>query len=358
MTEHCKYFIPGPSWVRPEILAEMTRPMIGHRSAAFEALMAGLFPDLRELFRTSGHAFVAACSGTGLLEAALTNSVQRSVLVTTCGAFSERWLAIANQLGLEVDHLEFEWGQPVDPSRLATHLQGRHHRYDAITITHNETSTGVINDLPALAEVVRRESSDSLILVDAVSSLASAPILFDEWGLDVCVSASQKGLAVPPGLGVFAVSERALEASKKEKFKSYYFDFQAFAENAEKNNVPYTPALPLVRALVKQLDYILRDEGLEARWNRHVAMRERVIERTVRCADVLPPRFAASPSVSTLVPKTGDPRRIVSEMQSRGFTIGGGYGKIKEETFRIGHMGDCSLDDVDEMLDMLEIVAG
>jgi len=357
MTEHCKYFVPGPSWVRPEILEEMTKPMIGHRSAEFEELMSGVFPDLRSIFRTTQHAFVAASSGTGLLEAAMTNCVKRSVLVTTCGAFSERWLAIANQLGLEVDHLEFEWGQPVDPARLATHLEGRHHHYDAVTFTHNETSTGVINDLPALADAVRQSTSDTLIMVDAVSSLASAELHFDEWGLDVCVAGSQKGLAVPPGLGVFAVSERAMEASTKEKFKSYYFDFQAFLKNAAKKNVPYTPAIPLVRALARQLDYILRDEGLDARWARHIAMRDRTIERTSRFADVLPPLPAASPSVSTLVPKRGDARSIVIAMKERGFTLGGGYGKLKDETFRIGHMGDCSVDDVDEMLDVLESVA-
>ncbi len=358
MTEHCKYFVPGPSWVRPEILAELTKPMIGHRSAEFESIMAALFPDLRDLFGTTQHAFVAASSGTGLLEAAMTNCVHRSVLVTTCGAFSERWLAIANHLGLEVDHLEFEWGQPVDPARLAVHLEGRHHHYDAITFTHNETSTGVLNDLPALVDVVRRESPDALIMVDAVSSLASAPIGFDTWGLDVCVAGSQKGLAIPPGLGVFAVSDRALEASKTEKYKSYYFDFEAFRKNAEQNNVPFTPALPLVRALAKQLDYILRDEGLEARWKRHEAMRERTIERTAKYADLLPPRKVASPSVSTLVPKQGGARDIVAAMKSRGFTLGSGYGQLKDETFRIGHMGDCSLDDVDEMLDVLENVAG
>lgn len=357
MTEHCKYFIPGPSWVRPEILAEMTRPMIGHRSAEFEGLMSGLLPDLREIFDTKQHAFVAASSGTGLLEAALSNCVKRSVLVTTCGAFSERWLDIANHLGLEVDHLAFEWGQAIDPARLATHLEGRHHRYDAVTFTHNETSTGVLNDLPLLTEVVRRESPDSLIMVDAVSSLASAELRFDAWGLDVCVAGSQKGLAVPPGLGVFAVSQRAMEASAKEKFKSYYFDFQAFQRNAEKNNVPYTPALPLVRALTKQLDYILRDEGLEARWARHIEMRDRTIDRTAGYADILPTLDAASPSVTTLVPKTGSARKIVGDLAARGFTIGGGYGKLKDETFRIGHMGDCSLDDVEEMLDALESVA-
>lgn len=354
MTEPCKYFVPGPSWVRPEILAEMTAPMIGHRSTEFEAMMHALFPDLRELFRTRQNAFVAASSGTGLLEAAMTNCVQRSVLVTTCGAFSERWLAIANQLGLEVDHLEFEWGQPVDPARLAVHLEGRNHRYDAITFTHNETSTGVINDLEALVEVVRREVPDALVMVDAVSSLGSAPVLFDDWHLDVCVAGSQKGLALPPGLGVFAVSDRALETSKKEKFKSFYFDFQAFKKNADQDNVPFTPALPLVRALAKQVDYILRDEGLEARWARHREMRDRTMARTERYADLLPPSTAASPSVSTLVPKHGSAREIVAAMKSRGYTLGSGYGKLKEESFRIGHMGDCSLTDIDEMLDVLE----
>lgn len=353
MTDTCKYFIPGPSWVRPAILQEMVKPMIGHRSEKFSAIMRQVFPDLRELFQTEQHAFVAASSGTGLLEAALSNVIQRSVLVCTCGAFGERWLQIANQLGLEVDHLHFEWGQPVDPVTLGNHLQGRHHHYDAVAITHNETSTGVMNDLATLSDVIRHHSSETLVLVDAVSSLGSAPVRFDEWGLDVCVAGSQKGLALPPGLGVFAVSDRAMKLSSKKKFKSFYFDFQLFQKNADEDNVPFTPAVPLIYALAAQLEYILRGEGLETRWERHREMQRRTVSRLESHADLLPPGSAASPSVSTLVPKHGTGREAVAAMKERGYILGGGYGKLSEETFRIGHMGDCSLEDLEAMLDAL-----
>src|SRR5438874_632528 len=146
----CKYFIPGPTWVRPDLLQEMTRPMIGHRSAEFKALFARIVPDLKTLFATAQDAFVATCSGTALMEAALLNAAKQRVLVTTCGAFSERWLAIAESLGLEVDRLDAGWGHAVDPQELADQLASRRAHYDAVTITHNETSTGVTNDVQAL----------------------------------------------------------------------------------------------------------------------------------------------------------------------------------------------------------------
>ncbi|HVG23845.1 MAG TPA: aminotransferase class V-fold PLP-dependent enzyme, partial [Thermoanaerobaculia bacterium] len=170
MTETAKYFVPGPTWVRPEILAEMTRPMIGHRSSEFKELFRRINPGLKELFGTSQSTFVVSASGTGVMQAALENCASQRVLVTTCGAFSERWYNIAESLGLEVDRLDAGWGKAVDPDDLADHL-ARHHRahYDAVTITHNETSTGVTNDVAALAAVVREEAPDALILVDAVS---------------------------------------------------------------------------------------------------------------------------------------------------------------------------------------------
>src|SRR6266511_6109515 len=191
------FFVPGPTWVRPEILQEMARPMIGHRGAEFRELYARIAADLKPLFATAQDAFVVTATGTALLEAALVNCVPRRLLVTTCGAFSERWFLIAESLGLEVDKLSVEWGQAIDPEDLAEHLSSRRTHYDAVTITHNETSTGVTNDLAALARVVREESPDTLVLVDAVSSLAGIPVLVDDWGLDVCVASVQKGLALP-----------------------------------------------------------------------------------------------------------------------------------------------------------------
>lgn len=355
--ERCRFFVPGPTWVRPEIRAEMGRPMIGHRSPEFREMFSGVLAKLRELFSTSQHAFVATSSGTGLLEGALLNCVPRSVLVTTCGAFSERWLAIAEHIGLEVDHFQHEWGEAVDPARLADFLASRHHRYDAVTFTHNETSTGVINDVEALARVVRDHDETTLVLVDAVSSLACAPIAFDEWGLDVALASVQKGLALPPGLTVFAVSDRAMERAATKHYRGTYFDFLGFRKQAESNGTLFTPAIPQVFALARQLDLVLREETVEARYGRHRTMRDLVHERTAAFADLAAPRDQASPSLTTLRPRGGNPREILARMEERGYTLGGGYGKWREETFRIGHMGDTPVADLGEMLDVLVDVA-
>src|SRR4051794_14271571 len=185
------FFVPGPTCVRPEILAEMTRPMIAHRSSEFGDLFLRVVANLRPLFGTTGDTFVASGSGTALLEASLTNCVPRRVLVTTSGAFAERWLAIAESLGLEIDQLDAGWGNAVDPERLADHLASRRTQYDAVTLTHNETSTGLTNDVAALARVIREESPNTLILADAVSSLGGIEVRFDEWD-STCVSPACK----------------------------------------------------------------------------------------------------------------------------------------------------------------------
>jgi aspartate aminotransferase-like enzyme len=352
----CKFFVPGPTWVRPELLHEMTRPMIGHRSAEFKELFRGIAADLKPLFGTHQDAFVATCSGTAILEAALVNCVPRRVLVTTCGAFSERWLKIAESLGLEVDRLEHEWGEAVDPDRLASHLAGRKH-YDAVTLTHNETSTGVTNDVEALARVVREESPDTLILVDAVSALGGIPVQFDDWGLDVCLASVQKGIALPPGITLFAVSQQALARATKMPYRGTYFDFLDFKKNADGDSVPTTPSIPHFYALAKQLDHILREETLEARFRRHEHMRDTTIRRTAGFAKLAADAAHASKTVSALAPLVSA-EALKNDMKKRGFTIGGGYGKWKDSTFRIGHMGDISVADLEAMLDELEDAAG
>lgn len=356
MTDDCKFFIPGPTWVRPEILQEMTHPMIGHRSAEFRELFGRIRRDLKTLFATQQDAFVVTSSGTGVMQAALENCVNRRVLVTTNGAFSERWFDIAQSIGYEVDRLDAGWGNAVDPEALANHLESRRAHYDAVTLTHNETSTGVTNDLQALARVVHEESSDTLVLVDAVSSLGGIPLKFDEWELDVALASVQKGLALPPGITVVATSARALERAKKHPYRGLYFDFLNYKAKADDDSVPSTPSIPHLYALARQLDEILRHEGLENRWTRHAAMRDLTIERTSSFAKLAGDRLHASPTVSALEPAKS-PDAIRGEMKKRGFTLGGGYGEWKEKTFRIGHMGDIPVTALERMLDALEEVA-
>jgi len=356
MTDPCRYFIPGPTWVRPELLAEMTRPMIGHRSAEFKELFRAINRDLKTLFAMKGDTFVVTSSGTGVMQAALENCVDRRVLVTTCGAFSERWYSIAESCGYEVDRLDAGWGNAVDPEELAEHL-ARHARahYDAVTITHNETSTGVTNDVAALAAVVREEAPDALVLVDAVSSLGGMPVLVDDWKLDVCLASVQKGLALPPGITVAAVSQQALTRASKHRYRGTYFDFLSYKKHADDDSVPSTPSLPHFFALAKQLESMIRTEGLDARYERHRRMRDITIERTSRFAK---PAAAAnfSTTVTALAPAM-PVETLRGEMKKRGYTLGGGYGQWKESTFRIGHMGDIPVADLEAMLDALSEVA-
>lgn len=351
-----KFFVPGPTWVRPEILEEMTRPMIGHRSAEFKTLFRSIANDLKPLFGTAQSTFVATCSGTALMEASLVNCVPRRVLVTTCGAFSERFGTIAESLGLEVDRVSSPWGTAVGPEALEEHLSSRRVHYDAVTITHNETSTGVTNDVAELARVVRETSNDTLIIVDAVSSLGGIPFNFDEWGIDVCFASVQKGIALPPGITVFAVSERAFARAAKLPYRGTYFDFLRYKKDAQDDSVPTTPSIPHFYALAAQLDAILRRETLEARFDRHVTMRDLTIRRTATFAKLAADPEHASPTVSALAP-VKNPEAIRTEMKRRGYTLGGGYGQWKETTFRIGHMGDIPLDALEEMLDVLNEVA-
>ena len=352
----CKFFVPGPTWVRPEILQEMTRPMIGHRSSEFKELFRGIAADLKPLFATTQSTFVATCSGTGIMEASLVNCVSRRVLATTCGAFSERWASIAESLGFEVDRLTSPWGAVIDPGALADHLASRRAHYDAVTLTHNETSTGVTNDIAALARVVHDESPDTLVLVDSVSALGGIPVRLDDWGIDVCFASVQKGIALPPGITVFAVSERAMARAAKMPYRGTYFDFVQFKKNADEDGVPNTPSIPHFFALAAQLNAILRHETLEARFRRHEAMRDLTIRKTATFAKLAGDPAHASATVSALAP-VRDPESIRAAMKKRGYTLGGGYGEWKSTTFRIGHMGDIAVAALETMLDELSEVA-
>lgn len=356
MTELSRFFIPGPTWVRPEILKAMMQPMIGHRSPEFREIFARIRADLKTLFNTAGDTFVVTSSGTGVMQAALENCVARRVLVTTCGAFSERWFHIAQSLGLEVDRIDSGWGNVIDAAALADHLASRRAHYDAVTLTHNETSTGITNDIAALTEVIRTESPDTLVLVDAVSSLGGMPVLVDEWKLDVCLASVQKALALPPGITVVAISQPALERARKHPYRGTYFDFLEYKKKADEDSVPSTPSIPHIYGLARQLDDVLRHETLEARFARHRQMRDTTIERTSRYATIAGDREHASQTVSALRPaKSAD--TIRSAMKKRGYTLGGGYGEWKDSTFRIGHMGDISVESLTAMLDVLDEVA-
>jgi aspartate aminotransferase-like enzyme len=343
-----RFFVPGPTWVVREVLEAQVRPMIGHRSPEFKALYATLEPRLQQVFRTTGEVLLATSSSTLVMESAAISTVASDVLNLTCGAFSERWHQIFLSAGRKADKVAVPWGEAVDPDLLRQAL--RRKRYEAVTITHNETSTGVLNPLAELAAVVREES-DALVLVDAVSGLGGARLEADEWGLDLVIAGTQKALSVPPGLVCFTFSERAAERAAALPLRGFYTDLLRYRDKHRSGGTITTPAVATVAALDRQLDRIL-EEGMEARWRRHEELRDATVAWAAERGFTYPaPAPARSPTVSCLRPPAGVAApALVAALAERGFTVGGGYGPWKPETFRIGHMGEVRPGDLEALL--------
>lgn len=341
MTDHPILFIPGPTEVDDELRAIMSMPLVGHRSSEFKDCTLRVAAKLKSLFVTEQHAFFENAPGTALMEAGIRNLVERRVLVVVIGSFGERWRKTAVACGRDVDVLEAAWGAAVTPDLLRAKLASASEPYEAVCITHNETSTGVLQPLRDLAAVVRDVMPDAFVLVDAVTSLGGAELRFDEWRLDLAFAGTQKCLALPPGLCVFAVSERAIAKSATVEGRGFLFDFAASPARFEKGAPPATPCIPLVFALDRQLDRIA-EETLEARWRRHLDLRDITLRWAAERGFPAFVEDAASrsPTVSALGngPLSGDD--IVARAKSAGFTLGRGYGDLKETTFRVGHMGD------------------
>jgi aspartate aminotransferase-like enzyme len=343
-----RFFNPGPVWVRPQVLQALTGPMLSHRSQAFMDLYGRILAKLPKVFRTARTAHTLATSATGVWEAALVSCVDGPVLSLGNGAFSEKWGDMSQRLGLETDLLKAEWGKPISPDDVKKKLAGK--KYAAVTVVHSETSTGVLNDLAAIAKVVR-ENSDALVFADAVTSVAGTKVETDAWGLDVVLTGSQKAFALPPGLALFAMSERTLAAAKKKKFRGLYLDLVDIDAFAQKKQTPTTPCLPLLYALDVQLDHILA-EGIENRWARHEAMRLAIAEwATKNGFRIFAEKGAESPTVTSMIPPAGvNAEELNKALKAAKWTTGSGYGKLKATNVRIGHMGDVDVASVKNYL--------
>jgi aspartate aminotransferase-like enzyme len=356
------FFLPGPTEVRREILETMLQPMIGHRVVEMEDLMARIQPRLRAVFKTERPVYVAASSATGFMEGAVRNGARRRVLSLVNGAFSERFFQIARSTGIEADPLEVQWGKPHTPEMLENALARG--IYDAVTVVHSETSTGVLNPIRELAEVTQR-AGDVVLLVDSVSGLAGADFRTDEWGVDLVLTGSQKCLALPPGLAFCATQRHVLERAQSKNDRGVYFDFLEFERNILKNQTPNTPAVSMLYALDAQLQSI-EAEGLQNRFDRHDEMAARVYawvqemrEEKGVDLEVLAPEGYRSPGVTCIkVPEGWTGPRVAAGTAERGFTIATGYGAMREATFRIGHMGDHTLPRLELLLDVLTDVFG
>jgi aspartate aminotransferase-like enzyme len=354
-----RFFLPGPTEVLPEILDAQRRPMIGHRGKGMEELIALLEPGLKYVFRTERPVYISSSSATGMMEAAVRNGARRRVLALVNGAFSERFYTIALACGLEAVALEVPLGQGHTPEMLEDALQTGD--YDAVTVVHSETSTGVLNPIADLARVAHA-AGDVVLLVDSVSGVAGTSVETDAWGLDFVLTGSQKAFALPPGLAFGVAQENILQRAAAKRDRGIYFDFVEFEKNIQKNQTPNTPAVSLFYALLAQLECI-RAETIEGRWARHAAMARRTWEWVDEMNDrgvalkVLAPKGFRSPTVTCICLPAGlAGSDITSRLKARGYTISAGYGKLKDSSIRIGHMGDHTVEELEALLGELESV--
>jgi aspartate aminotransferase-like enzyme len=341
-TDFGTFYLPGPTEVRRPILEAMAKPMIGHRSSVFREMYARIQERLRKVFVTERPVLIVTSSATGLMEAAIRNAPAGRVLALVNGAFSERFANIATACGRTVDRYEVPWGQVHDPEELPARLRGQ--SYSVVTVVHSETSTGALNDVRAISD--RAHAAGAMCCIDSVSGMRGAELRFDDWGLDFVFTGSQKAIALPPGLALGVASESYLARGAKES-RGVYFDLTEIATAAAQNEAPNTPAIPLYYALDAQLDHIT-NEGMEGAWTRHRTMSEMTIDWVDRLrktqgleVSVLAPVGERSPTVTTIVLPPGVQGDVITKaVARRGYTIGGGYGKLKATTVRIGHMGD------------------
>ncbi len=340
------FFFPGPTEVRRPVLDAMTQPMIPHRGPVFEGMYARMQDGLKHIFGTTRPVYVSSSSATGLMEAGVRCAPSGRVLSIVNGAFSARFAAISKGCARETDVIDVTWGETVDLEVVRRKLGGQ--QYAAVTVVHSETSTGALTDVRAVARLAREHGA--VCLVDSVTGIGGAELRFDEWDLDYALTGSQKALALPPGLAFATASRAFIERAKSQSGRGLYFDLVEFDAYAVKHQTPNTPAIPLFFAADVQLAAIAA-ETMPARWERHAAMAARtyawVDALAARHGDAL--RVAAteghrSPSVTSVtLPANLTASVLLTAVAARGFTIGSGYGKNKETSVRIGHMGDHTL---------------
>ena len=327
---------------------------MGHRSGDFKKLYGGIQPQLQELFGTKQPVFLSTSSAWGVMEGAIRNLVDtKKVLNCMNGAFSDKWLDVSKRCGKQAESLQVDWGQPIRPEQLDAKLATG--EFEAVTIIHNETSTGVMSPIAELAEVLRKYP-DVLSIVDSVSSFSVVPIPMDELGLDVLLTGSQKALAMPPGLALFSASDKAFARAETVKTRGYYFDFIEFKKNQAEDMTPSTPSISHIYALRSKLEDIFT-EGVAARHARHADLNAMVHEWVrARGFDFFAPEGYRSKSLTCIANSRGvDVAELQKKLKERhGLLIDGGYGKLKGKTFRLSNMGDETRETMTELLTALD----
>lgn len=356
---HKKLFIPGPVDVREDVLQKLATQQIGHRTKEASALQRSISEKLQKVFYTNNQIILSTTSGSGLMEGAIRSFTRKRAAVFSVGAFGDRWFKMAKANNVPADIFRSEPGYPTTPEMVDEVLSSG--KYDVITVTHNETSAGIMNPVGEIGAMLKEKYPDILFLVDSVSSMAGVKIETDAWGIDVNITSTQKALGLPAGMAICSVSERAIEAGRQVEFRGLYLDIVDLYDTIKKKDhqYPSTPSLPHMFALDYQLDRIM-EEGLENRFARHKEMAEYVRAWGRKNFDLLVKDEKYLSQTLTTIKNTreisvGDLNKKLGE---RGFMISNGYGDLKDVTFRISHMADYTLDEVKELISTIDDILG
>ncbi|KON32474.1 hypothetical protein AC478_00165 [miscellaneous Crenarchaeota group-1 archaeon SG8-32-3] len=351
---HKKLLIPGPTEVSQEILHEQTHPLIGHRSKEFSQLYAGIIKKLTRFFELPANCkpTVTTASGALWFDIVGRSIVQNKALVCINGAFSERFGNAIKACGKNANFLEFAWGEAVKPDAIAEELETG--EYDTVTICHNESSTGTRSPIHEIGKIIRKDYPEVMLAIDSVSSMAGDKILPAEIGCDVIFASTQKCFALPPGLAISLVSDRALERAKQVPNRGAYTDLVDIFKFEKKHQTQSTPNIPLFYALDKRMDLLL-EETYNKVYHRHKDMAEYTQQWAKKHFEMFPEQGYESITVSCIKNTLGKKvKRLNEKLEEQGFTIGNGYGKLKEKTFRIGHMGEWNTAAIKQVLAIID----
>lgn len=350
---HEKLFTPGPTEVRTELLQELATAQIHHRTKEFSDLYDDIQKNLKKLLYTENPVLLFSSSSTGAMEAAVTNGVKKRCLNFVNGAFSERWHKITKKNGVPCDRVDLPWNEAVKPELVDEKLATG--KYDAVTVVLNETSTGMMNPVDEIGEVIKKYD-DVLFLVDAVSGMAGTKIEVDNWGIDMCLAGVQKAFALPSGLTVASVSDKLLKRSEEVESRSYYFNLPLMYKYHKRSQTRTTPAIPQLYGLRKQLEDIVEVEGIEHRFERHREMAEYVQNWALKYFDIFAEEGYWSNTVTCIENTRGvDVEGLINKLvEDYNIRIANGYGDLKNNAFRIGHMGDLTLADMRGLITTIE----
>lgn len=356
---HKKLFIPGPVDVREEVLLKMATPQIGHRSKDASALQKSISEKMKKVFYTENTIILSTSSGSGLMEAAIRSCTRKKAAVFSVGAFGDRWYKMAKSNGVPADKFSSTPGQPTTPAMVDQALATG--EYDVITITHNETSAGIMNPIEEISELLKAKYPDVLLLVDTVSSMAGTKIEVDKLGIDVCITSTQKCLGLPAGMSICSVTERAIEAARQVENRGLYFDLVELYDFIIKKDhqYPSTPSISHMYALDYQLDRIL-EEGLDNRFARHIEMANLVRDWARNHFELFVKDEKNLSNTLTTIQNTKEINvsELNKKLGERGYEISNGYGDLKDVTFRISHMADYTTDEIKELLKTIDEILG